>query len=195
MPALASAHPSLRALALDVEAALASLSQRLDSRLDLLEARSLGGLASTDTSAFTSSPRPIHRRPVLPYAPDTPPLSAPLREETLLEDEQQRRVAEVLTPGSSVNEGAGGSVQEGEGEDKSMPIAIVGMGCRFPQEATSPEKLWEMLYNKRHARTEVPKDRFNVESFYHPDADRSGSVSFFDIYIYFLMICGLTGDR
>ena len=83
---------------------------------------------------------------------------------------------EVLTPESSVNEGAGDGVQEGE--DKSMPIAIVGMGCRFPQEATSPEKLWEMLYNKRHARTEVPKDRFNVESFYHPDADRSGSVSF-----------------
>ncbi|OBT78885.1 Type I Iterative Polyketide synthase (PKS) [Pseudogymnoascus sp. 05NY08] len=177
MPTLAPAHPSLRALALDVEAALASLSQRLDSRLDLLEARSLGGSASTETSASTSSPRPIHRRPVLPYAPDTPPLSAPLREEVLLEEEQQRRVTEVLTPGSSVNEGAGGSVQEGEGEDKSMPIAIVGMGCRFPQEATSPEKLWEMLYNKRHARTEVPKDRFNAEAFYHPDADRSGSMN------------------
>ncbi|KFZ15400.1 hypothetical protein V502_05628, partial [Pseudogymnoascus sp. VKM F-4520 (FW-2644)] len=34
-----------------------------------------------------------------------------------------------------------------------------------------------MLYNKRHARTEVPKDRFNVEAFYHPDADRSGSMN------------------
>lgn len=175
MPALAPAHPSLRALALDVEAALASLSQRLDTRLDLLEARSLG----PSPGASTSSPRLIHRRPVLPYAPDTPPLSAPLREETLLDDEEQRRrVAEVLTPGSSVNDGAGGGVQEGEGEDKCMPIAIVGMGCRFPQEATSPEKLWEMLYNKRHARTDVPKDRFNAEAFYHPDADRSGSVSF-----------------
>lgn len=182
MPALAPAHPSLRALALDVEAALASLSQRLDTRLDLLEARSAGGFTGTDTSASTSSPRPIHRRPVLPYAPDTPPLSAPLREEAL-EEEQQRRVASVLTPGSSVNEGAGDGVQEGEGEDKSMPIAIVGMGCRFPQEATSPEKLWEMLYNKRHARTDVPKDRFNVEAFYHPDADRSGSVSFGLIFL------------
>lgn len=191
MPALAPAHPSLRALALDVEAALATLSQRLDTRLDLLEARSLGLLGGsgggststdTDTSASASSPRPIHRRPVLPYAPDTPPLSAPLREEVLRgeEEEQQRRVAEVLTPGSSVNEGAGGGVREADadGEDKCMPIAIVGMGCRFPQEATSPEKLWEMLYNKRHARTEVPKDRFNAEAFYHPDADRSGSVSF-----------------
>lgn len=180
MSALAPAHPSLRALALDVEAALASLSRRLDTRLDLLEveARSLG----PSPSASTSSPRLIHRRPVLPYAPDTPPLSAPLREETLREDEEQRRrVAEVLTPGSSVNDGGvGGGVEEGEpeGGDKCMPIAIVGMGCRFPQEATSPEKLWEMLYNKRHARTEVPKDRFNVEAFYHPDADRSGSVSF-----------------
>ncbi|KFX95549.1 hypothetical protein O988_05747, partial [Pseudogymnoascus sp. VKM F-3808] len=165
--------------ALDVEAALASLSQRFD----LLEARSLGG---SDSPASPRLTHLHHRRPHDAYGPDTPPLSAPLRDDGLDEEQRhRRRMAEVLTPGSSV-EGAdarrgagedGEGEEEGEGEDKCMPIAIVGMGCRFPQEATSPEKLWEMLYEKRHARTEVPGDRFNGEGFYHPDGDRSGSMN------------------
>lgn len=185
MPALAPAHPTLRALALDVEAALASLSQRFD----LLEARSHGG---SDSPASPRLTHLHHRRPHDAYGPDTPPLSAPLRDDGLDEEQRhlhhQRRMAEVLTPGSSVegaDAGARRGAEDGEGEegdggeDKCMPIAIVGMGCRFPQEATSPEKLWEMLYEKRHARTEVPGDRFNGEGFYHPDGDRSGSVSLF----------------
>jgi acyl transferase domain-containing protein len=60
--------------------------------------------------------------------------------------------------------------------DKSMPIAIVGMGCRFPGDATSPTKLWDMLINKRSARQETPPDRFNINAFYHPDSDRGGTV-------------------
>lgn len=58
-----------------------------------------------------------------------------------------------------------------------MPIAIVGMGCRFPQDATSPEKLWDMILRKQSARTDIPSDRFNVDAFYHPDSDRNGMMS------------------
>lgn len=58
-----------------------------------------------------------------------------------------------------------------------MPIAIVGMGCRFPQDATSPEKLWDMMLCKRSARTDIPNNRFNVDAFYHPDSVRNGMVS------------------
>lgn len=78
----------------------------------------------------------------------------------------------VLGPRSVVD----GIANEDFGMDKSMPIAIVGMGCRFPQDATSPEKLWNMLYNKQSAKTDVPADRYNVEAFYHPDGDRNGTV-------------------
>lgn len=60
---------------------------------------------------------------------------------------------------------------------KSMPIAIIGLGCRFPGDATNGEKLWKLLVEKRSARTEVPTDRFNVDAFYHPDSDRYGTVS------------------
>jgi hypothetical protein len=58
-----------------------------------------------------------------------------------------------------------------------MPIAIVGMGCRYPGGATSPEKLWEMCAEQRDAWRTIPKERFNAEEFYHPDPSRNGTVS------------------
>jgi hypothetical protein len=30
-------------------------------------------------------------------------------------------------------------------EDAIMPIAIIGMAGRFPGDATSPEKLWDLI--------------------------------------------------
>lgn len=50
-------------------------------------------------------------------------------------------------------------------EDKAMPIAIVGVGGRFPGDAANPEKLWELLSQGRSALSEVPKDRFNIDAF------------------------------
>ena len=61
--------------------------------------------------------------------------------------------------------------------DASMPIAIIGIGGRFPGEATNPEKLWDMISNGRSAMSEVPKDRFNIDAFYHPHAERQGTMN------------------
>lgn len=58
-----------------------------------------------------------------------------------------------------------------------MPIAIVGIGGRFPGEATNPNRLWDMVSNGRSALTEVPKDRFNIDAFYHPHAERQGTMN------------------
>lgn len=57
-----------------------------------------------------------------------------------------------------------------------MPIAIVGMGCRFPGGASSPERLWDLCFNARTTWSEVPKDRFHQESFFHPNPDRNNCV-------------------
>ncbi|KAL3488130.1 hypothetical protein BJX62DRAFT_253516 [Aspergillus germanicus] len=46
------------------------------------------------------------------------------------------------------------------------PIAIIGFSLRFPEDADSAEAFWEMLYNGRCAMTEVPADRFTIDSFY-----------------------------
>lgn len=66
---------------------------------------------------------------------------------------------------------------ETETEDHSMPIAVVGIGCRFPGDASSPDKLWELLAEGRSALSTMPKDRLNIDAFYHPQAERHGSVS------------------
>lgn len=63
-------------------------------------------------------------------------------------------------------------------KDKMMPIAIVGMACRMPGEATSPDKLWKLISEQRTAWSEMPKDRMNIDSFYHPDGERSGNVNY-----------------
>ncbi|KFY27180.1 hypothetical protein V493_03667 [Pseudogymnoascus sp. VKM F-4281 (FW-2241)] len=51
------------------------------------------------------------------------------------------------------------------------PIAIIGLACRFPGGANSPEELWQMLAEGRSGWSEIPADRYNWKSFYHPDVD------------------------
>jgi acyl transferase domain-containing protein len=58
-----------------------------------------------------------------------------------------------------------------------MPIAIIGISCRFPGDGFDPENFWQMLLDGRSARTEIPKSRFNIDGFHHPDPDRLGTVS------------------
>ena len=57
------------------------------------------------------------------------------------------------------------------------PIAIVGMSCRFPGEASSVKGLWEMCCSGRNAWSEFPKDRMNGENYWHPNTSKHGSVS------------------
>lgn len=61
--------------------------------------------------------------------------------------------------------------------DKLEPIAVIGFALKFPQEATSPEEFWQMLLQGRSAMTEVPKDRWNIDAFYHPNPDKLDFVS------------------
>lgn len=55
------------------------------------------------------------------------------------------------------------------------PIAIIGIGCRFPGGANSPEKLWSLLSEGRETWSEVPEDRFDWKSFHHPDQEKAGA--------------------
>lgn len=57
-----------------------------------------------------------------------------------------------------------------------MPIAIVGIGFRGPGDATNVERLWTMISEMREAWSLVPKQKWNNEAFYHPDANRNGTV-------------------
>ncbi|KAI1311169.1 putative polyketide synthase [Xylaria venustula] len=56
------------------------------------------------------------------------------------------------------------------------PIAIVGMGCRWPGGVRNPSQLWDLLKEERDGWSEFPQDRINVGGFYHPDGQRPGSM-------------------
>ncbi|MBE7512944.1 MAG: type I polyketide synthase [Anaerolineales bacterium] len=54
------------------------------------------------------------------------------------------------------------------------PLALVGIGCRFPGNADSPTAFWELLRNGEDAITDVPVDRWSLRRFYHPNPDAPG---------------------
>ncbi|KAI1124687.1 putative polyketide synthase [Nemania abortiva] len=58
-----------------------------------------------------------------------------------------------------------------------MPVAVVGMACRFPGDATSPAAFYDMLVNGRSAWSEVPKNRYNIDAYWHPSKDRVGTTT------------------
>jgi acyl transferase domain-containing protein/NADPH:quinone reductase-like Zn-dependent oxidoreductase/SAM-dependent methyltransferase len=60
--------------------------------------------------------------------------------------------------------------------EKREPIAIIGMSCRFPGQATSPEAYWNLLRDGADAIREVPPDRWDIDAFYDPDPDCPGKM-------------------
>ena len=56
------------------------------------------------------------------------------------------------------------------------PIAIIGMGCRFPGGADNPESFWRILRDGVDTISEVPSDRWDIEAYYDPEPDTSGKM-------------------
>ncbi len=54
------------------------------------------------------------------------------------------------------------------------PIAVVGIGCRFPGGADGPESFWSAVCGGADAISEIPPDRWNVDKFYDPDPKKPG---------------------
>ncbi|MET0792004.1 MAG: SDR family NAD(P)-dependent oxidoreductase, partial [Polyangiaceae bacterium] len=57
---------------------------------------------------------------------------------------------------------------------RTEAVAVVGIGCRFPGGADSPEAYWELLLDGVDAVTEVPKDRWDADAYFDPDPDAVG---------------------
>ncbi len=58
----------------------------------------------------------------------------------------------------------------------TQSAAIVGIGCRFPGGANSPEAFWQLLRDGVEAIGEVPPDRYDVDSVFDPDPARKGTM-------------------
>src|SRR5438552_2347336 len=54
------------------------------------------------------------------------------------------------------------------------PIAIVGIGCRFPGGGSGPDEFWQLLLDRVDAVGEVPGERLDPRLWYHPDPAAPG---------------------
>ncbi len=54
------------------------------------------------------------------------------------------------------------------------PIAIVGIGCRFPGGVNDPHSFWQLLANGVDAIREIPEDRWSQRAFCDPEPGKPG---------------------
>jgi acyl transferase domain-containing protein/acyl carrier protein len=73
---------------------------------------------------------------------------------------QKARIAELETALAAVRE----------------PVAIVGIGCRFPGGVRGPEAFWAKLLAGFDAVREVPPERWPVDAYYDANPDAPGKI-------------------
>ena len=79
----------------------------------------------------------------------------------------------TATPATSVSEGF--SMGSPSSDAEKTPLAVIGMACRLPGDVTTPAELWELCSRTRSGWSEIPKDRFDADGFYHPNPQKLGA--------------------
>nr|MDQ2957114.1 acyltransferase domain-containing protein [Actinomycetota bacterium] len=78
--------------------------------------------------------------------------------------------AEIFGGGPTAGRPAPGSPVDAD------PIVLVGMACRLPGNADSPDQLWQLVTTGTDAIGDFPTDRdWDLERLLHPDRSRDGS--------------------
>ncbi|SBT94568.1 Acyl transferase domain-containing protein [Streptomyces sp. DI166] len=60
---------------------------------------------------------------------------------------------------------------------RSEPIAVVGVGCRFPGGVTDTETYWQLLVNGVDAIRDIPADRWDNAAFYDEEQGKPGVIN------------------
>src|SRR6476646_5079616 len=56
------------------------------------------------------------------------------------------------------------------------PIAVVGLGLRFPGGAVDPDSFWRLLVDGVDAVTPIPASRWDLERFHADDPETPGTM-------------------
>ncbi|MCC5613986.1 SDR family NAD(P)-dependent oxidoreductase, partial [Nostoc sp. CHAB 5836] len=59
---------------------------------------------------------------------------------------------------------------------QSEPIAVVGLGCRFGNNISTPQAFWSFLKAGGNTLRDIPRDRWNVDDFYDSDRGKAGRI-------------------
>ncbi|KAK1968596.1 polyketide synthase [Colletotrichum sublineola] len=59
---------------------------------------------------------------------------------------------------------------------RDSKLAIVGMACRMPGDADTPERFWELLAQGRDTHTVVPPDRFDLGAHFDPTGETENAI-------------------
>lgn len=60
---------------------------------------------------------------------------------------------------------------------RNEPVAIIGIGCRYPGSANTPDAFWEILKNGVDCITETPTNRWDWSNFYSSNKDNAGKLN------------------
>ncbi|MFI6692710.1 SDR family NAD(P)-dependent oxidoreductase [Streptomyces sp. NPDC050433] len=78
--------------------------------------------------------------------------------------------AELLGIGADMDRTGRRPVEDGE------PIAVVGMGCRYPGGVMSADDLWRIVSDERHVISGFPTDRgWDLGRLFDPDQSKAGT--------------------
>jgi len=66
--------------------------------------------------------------------------------------------------------------QQLEEANSPEPIAVVGIGCRYPGGVKDADSFWQLLENGRDAVGEVPDSRWNMDEWFHEDEEVAGKM-------------------
>ena len=78
---------------------------------------------------------------------------------------------------SSSAPSAGESNQPPVKESEIEPIAIIGMGCRFPGGVNSPDEFWNLLSQGIDSISEVAPSRWDIDAYYDSTPQTPGKIS------------------
>ena len=57
------------------------------------------------------------------------------------------------------------------------PIAVIGIGCKFPGGVNNTNDYWQLLLEQRDAISEIPEDRWDNDAYYDVDSTTPGTIA------------------